>query len=435
LHNILVEYILSNLVFSLFNWRYNASKKDLQDLIHCLEKELLRLGYTKGSMSFYKNRWQMLLEFAKEQGQVYYSERLGIDFLEKRFNLLEKDFEGELKQSEVQNLRVIRMLGDFQLHGTVLRRYYSHKEILHNSYFLTLVHDFKQYCFDKDYSTVTIGHYTKQSSKFLDYADSQGITSSSEINLTLINNYIKTLAGYTYKTVEQHLCSLRAFFKYLHLHGLNATDYSQKVPMVQSRKQTRIPSVWSISDLNKLITAIDRGNPMGKRDYAIILLACRLGLRISDIKKLTFKNFLWEEKKLEFVQSKTRTTVCLPLLKDVGWAVIDYLKYGRPKIDSPYLFIRHLAPFLPFSEDDHLHQMIVKYMKLAHIPVTPKKRVGMHSLRHTLASLLLENDTPLPTISEILGHITTESTAVYLKVDIKKLKECPLAIKEDITNE
>jgi len=352
-----------------------------------------------------------------------------------RFNILEKDFEGVLSQREAQNLRVIRMLGDFQLHGTVLRRYYKHKEILHNQYFIKVINDFKKYCVDKNYSTVTIGHYTKQSAKFLDYTDSQGLPSCREINLTLINNYIKTLAGYTYKTVEQQLCSLRTFFKYLHTNGLITTDYSAKIPMIQSRKQTRIPSIWSVSDLKKLIAAIDRGNPIGKRDYAIILLACRLGLRISDIKKLTFGNFHWEDKLLVFVQSKTMTTVSLPLIQDVGRSVIDYLKYGRPNVETPYVFIRHLAPFLPFSEEDHLHQIIVKYMRLAHIPVSPKKRVGMHSLRHTLASLLLENDTPLPTISDILGHVDTESTAVYLKVDIKKLKECPLDIKEDTIHE
>ncbi|MBE3102842.1 MAG: tyrosine-type recombinase/integrase [Bacilli bacterium] len=404
-------------------------KKNLQELIFNLEKELLRLGYTKGSLSFYKRRWQMLLTFAEMQGESHFSERLGINFLEKHFNILEKDFEGILLQSEVQNLRVIRMLGDFQLHGSVLRRYFKHKEILHNPYLIEIISDFKKYCVNKDYSTVTVGHYTKKSAIFLDYAESQGISSCSEIDLTLINNYIKTLAGYTYKTVEQILCSLRSFFKYLHLHELIEIDYSLKIPMVQSRKQTRVPSVWSACDLKKLIAAIDRGNPMGKRDYAIILLACRLGLRVSDVKKLTFENFHWKDNKLVFVQSKTRTTLSLPLTRDVGWAVIDYFKYGRPNVEIPFAFIRHVAPFLPFSEDDHLNQMIKKYMKLAHIPIS-KKKTGMHSLRHTLASVLLENDTPLPVISDILGHINTESTAVYLKVDIDKLKACPLDLNE-----
>ncbi len=386
-------------------------------------------------MKFYKQQWMMLLEFSQQRDEVYYSEKLGIDFVEMKFNILQKDSEGSLKRSEVQKLRAIRMLGDFQLHGSVLRRYYKYKEILHNQYFIEVISNFKQYCIDKEYSTVTIGHYTKQSAKFLDYSDSHGLTSFNEINLTLIHNYIKTLAGYAYKTVELQLCSLRSFLKYLHLNSMTVVDYSLKIPMVQSRKQTRIPSVWSVDDLKKLISAIDRGSPMGKRDYAMILLACRLGLRISDIKKLTFEDFHWNDNQLVFVQSKTRTTICLPLVQDVGWAVIDYLKYGRPKVETSCVFVRHVAPFFPFSDDDHLHQIIVKYMRLAHIPISSKRRVGMHSLRHTLASLLLENNTPLPTISDILGHVETESTAVYLKVDIKKLKECPLNLKEDINHE
>lgn len=404
-------------------------KKLLEELINNLEDELLRLGYTKGSIAFYRNRWKAFLGFSKERGEFYYSENLAIDFIENQFNILKKDLDGTLKQSEMQNLRAIRMLGDFQLHRTILRRYYKHKELLHNPYFINVIIDFKQHCVEKDYSSVTTMHYTKQAAKFLDYADSQSVNSCAEIQLEIINDYIKTLAGYTYKTVEQNLCSLRVFFKYLHHKELNDKDYSIKIPMVQARRQTRIPSIWHAEDLKKLIAAIDRGNPVGKRDNAIILLACRLGLRCGDIKKLTFENFHWEDKQLVFVQSKTSTTLSLPLTQDVGWAIIDYLKYGRPKAESPYIFIRHLAPFLPFTEDNHMNQVIAKYMRLAHIPKSMKK-VGMHSLRHTLASLLLENDTPLPTISDILGHIDTESTAVYLKADIQKLKECPMDIKE-----
>ncbi len=406
-------------------------KKTLKELVSDLEQELHRLGYNESSMAYYKRRWQQLLTFAEEQGETCFSEQLGIDFLESQFNILEKEVDGVLKQSEVQNLRIIRMLGDFQLHGTVLRRYFKHKEILHNPYFIEVIGGFKQYCITKAYSTATIGHYTKQSTRFLDYADSHKITSCDEINLTLVNGYIKTLAGYTYKTVEQQLCSLRAFFRYLYGNELIATALFRKIPMVQARKQTRVPSVWSTGDLKKLIVAIDRGSPLGMRDYAIILLACRLGLRTGDIKGLKLDNFHWEDKQLVFTQSKTRACLSLPLTNDVGWAVIDYLRYGRPKVDSPYLFVRHLAPFLPFSEADHLRQLVVKYMRLAHIPVSAKKRVGMHSLRHTLASLLLENNTPLPTISNILGHIDTESTAVYLKADINKLKACPLDLGED----
>ena len=133
-------------------------------------------------------------------------------------------------------------------------------------------------------------------------------------------------------------------------------DLASKTPMVQARKQVRIPSVWTKEELQRLISAIDHGNPKGKRDYAIILLACVLGLRVTDIKNLTFDSFHWEEKKLIFVQSKTRETVILPLPPEIGWAVIDYLKHGRPKVDSDVVFVRHLRRSCLFRKATILHR-------------------------------------------------------------------------------
>ncbi|MBX9744487.1 MAG: site-specific integrase [Chlamydiales bacterium] len=409
-------------------------KKPLTELLHDLEQEMLRLGYTNGSLQFYRRRWKLLLQFAQKRDERFYFERLGIDFVEEHFHIFERDFNRTLSQSNTQDLRIIRMIGDFQLHQTILRRYYKHKEILTEPYFIALSNRFKSYCEGKGYSRVTTDHYVKQSARFMDYLASQSVIDCKEINLTLIHAYIKTLAGYTYKTVEQSICSMRAFFRFLLERGEVETDFAAKTPMVQARKQTRIPSVWTADELKQLIGVIDRGSPKGKRDYAIILLACCLGMRVTDIKNLKMENFHWAEKKLIFIQSKTRTSLSLPLTQEVGWAVIDYLKHGRPKIDNPYIFVRHLAPFSTFAEGDHLTQLIKRYMEHAHLP-TLKKRRGMHSLRHTMASVLLEKDTPLSIISDILGHADADSTAVYLKIDIKKLKECALTFGEGINHE
>lgn len=408
--------------------------KPLKELLQELEQELLRLGYTEGSMTFYRRRWEQILHFAGEKNEIYYSEQLGLDFVESCFQIFKKDLDKTLSQKDTQELRVIRMIGDFQLHRTVLRRYYKHRELLTDPYYMRISDDFKSYCKQRDYSQVTIEHYVKQSERFMDYLVSQGIHNCQNISLSVINGYIRTLAGYTYKTVEQNICSIRAFLRHLQDQEVLKENLAAKTPMVQARKQTRIPSVWTKQELDALIGAIDRGSPKGKRDYAIILLACVLGLRVTDIKNLRFDCFHWEEKKLTFTQSKTKERVTLPIPTEVGWAVIDYLKYGRPKVDSPIIFVRHMAPFLPFSEGDHLHQLIRDYMRIAHLP-TLKKHRGMHSLRHTAASRMLEQDTPLSVISDILGHADTDSTAVYLKVDISKLKECCLDTPEEVIHE
>ncbi len=404
-------------------------KKPLKDLLQELEQELLRLGYTEGSMKFYRNRWEKIIQFAEGRDETFYSEQLGINYVEHHYQILEKDFNKTLSQKDTQELRIIRMIGDFQLHHTVLRRYYKHRELLTDPYYIGISKNFKRNCEHKDYSKITVDHYVKQSERFMDFLVSQGIHDCHNIEIPVVNRYMLTLAGYTYKTVEQNIYSIRSFLRYLQEQNILKTDLASKTPMIQARKQTRIPSVWTKEELDALISAIDRGNPKGKRDYAIILLACVLGLRVSDIKSLTFGCFHWETKQLIFSQSKTRETITLPIPSEVGWAVIDYLKYGRPKVDSPILFIRHLAPFLPFSESDHLHQIIREYMRIAHLP-TLKKHRGMHSLRHTAASRMLEHGTPLAVISDILGHTDTDSTAVYLKVDVNKLKECCLDTPE-----
>ena len=406
-------------------------KTYLPDLISELEQELLRLGYTKGSMTFYRRRWNQLMAYAEDRGECYYTEQLGMDFLKEFFGVTQEDFSRTLPQAETQEIRVIRMVGYFQLHHAVLRRYLKQKEILTTPIFVDIRSRFQSSCEKKGYSQVTTEHYVKQSSYLMDYLAAQGMNDFTAVTLDTVNAYIRTLAGFSYKTVEQHICSLRAFFRFLYQEGIMPDDLAAKMPMVKARKQTAIPSVWTHEELKQLVGAIDRGSPKGRRDYAIILIACRLGLRCTDIKNLCFENFNWTEKKICFTQSKTGQPMELPLVPDVGWAVIDYLRYGRPKVDSSRIFVRHMAPFLPFAEGDHLDQLIRTYMVKAHIPMRGKHR-GMHSLRHTMASVLLEKDTPLPVISDIIGHLDTNSTAVYLKVDMERLAECPLDFEEVI---
>jgi len=177
-------------------------KKTLKQLLIDLEKELIRLGYTEGSLTLYRSRWCKLIEFAKVHNQTYYSENLGLDFLETNYKILKKDFERVLCQKETQEIRVIRMIGDFQLHNTILRRYYKHKKIITDPYYIELSNKFRVHCINRDYSVVTVDHYTKQTERFMDYLISQGIARCEDINQILINNYIKTLARYTYKTIE-----------------------------------------------------------------------------------------------------------------------------------------------------------------------------------------------------------------------------------------
>jgi len=397
-----------------------------QELTEKLEAELNRLHYTEATIVSYRRVWKHLSHFLKDKGTEYFTEELGMQFLQDRYLFLDREKAGTLNQSLINLLRVVRMLGDFQHHGSILRRYYKHKELLTIEQYKSIISQFQQHCQERQYSKVTCNHYRKIAERFLSFLESQAVMQINQLTKAHIPGYVTTLAGYGYKTVELQLCGLRCFLRFIHKNQWHTEALVDVVPSIKARKQTRIPSVWKPEDVEKLIEAIDRGNPSGKRDYAMILLAARLGMRTIDIKRLQLSDLHWPDSRIVVRVSKTGKVLTLPMLPDVGWAIIEYLKNGRPKVESPYVFLRHLAPLLPFSEEDRLNQIIAKYMRLAHIPISPHKKRGMHSLRHTLATKLLAENTPLPIISDILGHANTDSTAVYLKVDIDQLRRCAL---------
>jgi integrase/recombinase XerD len=244
-----------------------------------------------------------------------------------------------------------------------------------------------------------------------------------------ISSFILEITGHRSK-VSYELNSLRVFFHYLYQNGLHDTDLTLFLPASNKLKsREHLPSVWEKDDIVSILSCIDRGNPTGKRDYAIILLALRLGLRGSDIKGLKLSEINWEQDTITIVQQKTKEPIALPLSAEVGFAIVDYLKNARPISRQPYVFLALRAPYNPLPQDNHLHQVLNKYIKKAGIIITVDRSHGMHSMRHTLASKLLKQRTPLPVISGILGHRDSNVTAEYLRVDIDQLRSCTLGLE------
>ena len=161
----------------------------------------------------------------------------------------------------------------------------------------------------------------------------------------------------------------------------------------------------------------------------MILRAVRLGLRRSDIKKLCFSDIDWEKETLTVTWQKTKELLELPLTNEIGMALIDYLREGRPVSREPHIFLALGAPYQPLSKDNHLHQVLNKYIRRSGVVLCADKAHGMHSLRHTLASGLLEQGTPLPVISGILGHRDSNTTMEYLRIGVEQLRSCTLEME------
>jgi integrase len=151
----------------------------------------------------------------------------------------------------------------------------------------------------------------------------------ARLDAGVIGAFVATLAGYQAKTVEHKLCALRSLLRFAAGDGLVDEAVLAAVAAAKSTNQARVPSVWDPADVTKILRAIDRCNPCGKRDYAIILLITRLGLRGIDVKRLRFADLDWPGNRLSVVQAKTGRRIQLPLLKDVGWGG-HRLRSARP---------------------------------------------------------------------------------------------------------
>lgn len=207
-----------------------------------------------------------------------------------------------------------------------------------------------------------------------------------------------------------------------------ATDFAVGIITATNNRNGRLPNIWTPDAVKRILSVIDRGNPIGKRDYAILMLVTHLGLRDSDVQNLKFENLHWREQCIRLTQTKTGRSLELPLTAEIGEAIIDYLKYGRPKQDTTdYVFIRHMAPY---GKCKNYYHVMRSHLRRAGIPFDSTKPHGLHTLRHTLATRLLELEIPLQTISEILGHANSNSTKVYLQVDLNALRQCALNPEE-----
>ena len=396
----------------------------VSELVCGLDAELVRLGYKASTMVWYRGCWRRLEKFCASSGVQEFSLDVALTWVDDACGgFFAKEQVGALKPTDVYLFRVAQMLDDFAVHGAVLRRYSRTVGKLADDQSDVLAR-FQAGLQASDCAASTVRAYGTVAGEFLAFTGRRGGLAS--LDARIISGFVATLAGYQAKTVEHKLCAVRSFLRFAGSDGLVDGAVLAVVPAAKSTRQARIPSVWDRAEVTKILEAVDRANPCGKRDYALILLITRLGLRGIDVKRLRFSDLDWPGNRLSVVQAKTGHRVQLPLLKDVGWAVIDYIRSGRPRCDCREVFVRHTAPIGPFSDQDHLHQILVKYARAAHVPLGEGRRHGMHSLRHTLATRLLEEGTPIEQIADILGHQSVTATGVYLKSSLSLLAKCAL---------
>lgn len=196
---------------------------------------------------------------------------------------------------------------------------------------------------------------------------------------------------------------------------------------LHSRKHERLGSYYTTDEIKKVMESIDRTTKSGKTIYLMMLLACVYGLRASDIRELEISSLHWKRNAISLFQYKTKNYIELPMTQTVCLALLDYLRNVRPNVQNPHVFIKHKSPYEPYSTNVHFGGKVSDIFRRAEIN-TNGKHHGLHALRHSLASWLLEADTNIHEVAVILGHTTVATTKNYIWSDIAHLKSAALEV-------
>ena len=298
----------------------------LSALVSSLDAELGRLGYKDSTMVWYRGCWRRMQKYFAARGVEEFSLDVAMAWVGEACGFFGKEQAGTLKRTDVYLFRVAQTLEDYAVHGAVLRRYNRSVSKLSGDD-AEVVARFQAHLRAEGRAASTVRTYGTLAGEFVAFTGTRGGLACCDA--ATIGAFVATLTGYQVKTVEQKLCAVRSFLRFASAGGLVGAACLVAVPAARPSRQARIPSVWDPGEVARIVDAIDRDNPCGKRDYAIILLITRLGLRGVDIRRLEFADFDWPGNRLFVTQAKTGDRVQLPLLKEVGWAVIDYIRHGQ----------------------------------------------------------------------------------------------------------
>ena len=319
--------------------------------------------------------------------------------------------------------RALHMASDFQHFGSV----FVHTKLNEKSYspgYAPLFNEFLSSLKDTGLAEGTIYAYEKKLFRIEGFFLDRGLTNISMVTEHHIDTYILSLAGYSKNTISFSLTCLKRLLHYSYEHGYHTQNFSEFVPHVKYRNVEKVPFTITPEQTVKVLERINNSCPLGKRNYAMILLFAQYGMRPSDVLGLTFDSLDWDKCELSFNQQKTGYRQTLPITEDVGWAIIDYLKNGRPETSSRHIFISHLPPYGKLASAASLDRIIHRALLDAGINVPANKLLGAYIFRHSKGTNLLDAGATITEIADILGHHDITSTEHYLASVKPMMRQC-----------
>lgn len=272
---------------------------------------------------------------------------------------------------------------------------------------------------ERGLKTVTIAAYLRTVGYFIRQRFGQDECQVETLCLQDINRFILDSARHVHhRYVQSMITALRSFMRFLQQRGTITTDIAAGIPTVACWRLSHLPKVLAPAQVERLLACCDRNTLTGQRDYAILLLLARLGLRGGEVVAMTLDDLDWDAGEF-IVRGKGDRQERLPLPQDVGAALAHYLRHVRPVCSTRRVFIRMKAPHCGFAGAAAICDVVRRALRRAELDPEFK---GAHLLRHSLATNMLRRGASLEQIGQILRHCQTNTTQIYARVDIEALR-------------
>ena len=405
------------------------STSDFKTHIKKIRKEAIEIGFSILTMDGYQRIWDKYIKWKKEDDFIY-SEEDYSKFLLDWYQFDVSTYSNESKSHHQQLMRSKRMLDDFDsykikmINRCLPNALYSEYPAKWN---ITL-ENYINYCKnDRCNSESSLKSKKDYLIRLLSYFHNSKVSSLDKINRDTIIIFINETIDKGNISKRRNFYVLKDFLSYLFIEGILNEDLSIYVPTIKQNRRKKLPTYLKPESIENLLNIIPKETAIQKRDYTIILIAARLGLRASDILNIKLKDIDWKNHKLIVYQTKNNNLNNLPLTKEIGWTIIDYIKNGRPKCNNEYLFVIHKYPFEKLNK----FQSFNKYFEKIDVEYNSENKKGIHNLRHSLATNLLNNEIPVNIIASSLGDSIETTSKTYIKVNKNKLKECFLEVEDE----
>ena len=375
-------------------------------------------GYSESRISRIKGRMNKLLKYLSDNNLNEINEDIVVRFIKNTYNL---DYYNPINNNQLDIIKYFKNLLEFKNTGDYIKHH--SKILISNDRFYDIYKEYEGYLNTKNIESITKKcKLIKTKLFFNSLTDIDDISNLKKIHCY---NFINNL-DYSLRYKEELTYEVRRIIDWLYDNNKIDYDGHSLFLRIVGQSRSNLISYYNNDEIERLLKSVDITTSIGKRDYLILSILVYLGLRISDVVELKLSDINWNLNTISIVQQKTQNNLILPLIDEVKYPLLDYLKNARKDVDEDYIFITNNAPIGKYNSKGFWH-IVTKYMDKANIDYTNKHH-GTHSLRYSLASNLLKDNIPITTISSVLGHSTIKTTQKYLTIDTNNLKELSLEV-------